>query len=114
VPAPGGGGHTGDTRHTEGAETMAGLEQLGRSVTEVLVRVGGVAALVLTAWTAFKVLLAGGGAERALRQGIVTLLVAAIALAALGNPGATWGLFAALGGAIFTAVADAVRSAVAV
>jgi len=93
---------------------VAGLEQLGRSVTEASVRLGGVAALVLTAWTAFKVLLAFGNPERALRQGIVTLLVAAIALAALGNPAATWGLFAALGGAVFTAVSDAVRSAVPV
>ena len=48
---------------------MAGLEQLGRSFAEVLVRLGGVAALVLTAWVCFKVLVAGGGAERALRQG---------------------------------------------
>jgi hypothetical protein len=92
---------------------MAGLEQLGRSVTEILTRVGGVVALVLTAWVAFKVLLAGGGAERALRQGVVTLLIAAIALAALGNPAATWALFAALGEAVFGAVSEAVRTAVA-
>ena len=48
---------------------MAGLEQLGQSFTEILLRVGGFAAVVLTAWTAFKVLIAGGGAERALRSG---------------------------------------------
>ena len=89
---------------------MAGLEQLGNSFAQVLVRLGGVAALVLTAWVCFKVLVAGGGAERALRQGVVTLLVAAIALAALGNPGATWGIFASLGGAVFVAVADAVKT----
>jgi hypothetical protein len=75
--------------------------------------VGGFVAVVLTAWTAFKVLIAGGGAERALRSGIITLLVAAIALAALANPGATWGLFATLGGAVFEAVREAVSSAVA-
>jgi hypothetical protein len=92
---------------------MAGLEQLGRSFAEVLVRLGGVAALVLTAWVCFKVLVAGGGAERALRQGIVTLLVAAIALAALGNPGATWGMFSSLGSAVFAAVTEAVRSSLA-
>ena len=77
---------------------MAGLEQLGQSFTEILVRVGGFAAPILTGWTAFKVLIAGGGAERALRSGIVTLLIAAVALAALANPGATWALFAGLGG----------------
>jgi len=92
---------------------MAGLEQLGNSFVQVLVRLGGVAAVVLTAWVAFKVLIAGGGAERALRQGVVTLLIAAIALAALGNPGATWGLFASLGGAVFGAVTDAVRASLA-
>ena len=92
---------------------MAGLEQLGNSFVQVLVRLGGVAAVVLTAWVAFKVLIAGGGAERALRQGVVTLLIAAIALAALGNPGATWGLFASLGGAVFVAVTDAVRASLA-
>ena len=89
---------------------MAGLEQLGNSFAQVLVRLGGVTALVLTAWVCFKVLIAGGGAERALRQGVVTLLVAAIALAALGNPGATWGIFASLGSAVFVAVADAVKT----
>jgi hypothetical protein len=92
---------------------MAGLEQLGQSFTEILLRVGGFAAVVLTAWTAFKVLIAGGGAERALRSGIVTLLIAAIALAALANPGATWSLFAMLGGSIFSAVREAVQTAVA-
>ena len=54
--------------------------------------------------------LQGARAERALRQGIVTLLVAAIALAALGNPGATWGMFASLGSAVFVAVTDAVKT----
>jgi hypothetical protein len=93
---------------------MAGLEQLGQSFTDVLVKVGGVAAVILTAWTAFKVLIAGGGAERALRSGIVTLLIAAVALAALANPGATWGLFAVLGRSIFDAVRDAVQTAVTV
>jgi hypothetical protein len=91
---------------------MAGLEQLGQSFTEILLRVGGFAAVVLTGWTAFKVLIAGGGAERALRSGIITLLIAAIALAALANPGATWGLFAMLGGAVFEAVREAVQTAV--
>ena len=93
---------------------MAGLEQLGQSFTDILVKVGGVAAVILTAWTAFKVLIAGGGAERALRSGIVTLLIAAVALSALANPGATWSLFAALGQSIFAAVRDAVQAAVAV
>ena len=92
---------------------MAALEQLGQSFTEILLKVGGFAAVVLTAWTAFKVLIAGGGAERALRSGIITLLIAAIALAALANPGATWALFALLGGAVFDAVREAVNSAVA-
>jgi hypothetical protein len=93
---------------------MAGLEQLGQSFADVLVKLGGVAALVLTAWTAFKVLVAGGGAERALRSGVVTLLIAAVALAALANPGATWGLFAGLGRLVFDAVRDAVQASVAV
>jgi hypothetical protein len=93
---------------------MAGLEQLGQSFTDVLVRVGGVAAIILTAWTAFKVLIAGQGAERALRSGIITLLIAAVALSALANPAATWGLFATLGRSIFDAVRDAVQTAVAV
>ena len=91
---------------------MSGLEQLGQSFTEVLVRLGGIAAVILTAWTSFKVLIAGGGAERALRSGIITLLIAAVALAALANPGATWGLFADLGRSIFGAVRDAVQSSV--
>ena len=68
---------------------MAGLEQLGQSFTDVLVRLGGIAAVILTAWTSFKVLIAGGGAERALRSGVITLLIAAVVLAALANPGAT-------------------------
>jgi hypothetical protein len=93
---------------------MAGLEQLGRAVADVLVRLGGIAALILTAWVSFKVLIAGGGAERALRSGIVTLLIAAVALAALANPGATWGVFAGLGRLIFDAVRDAVQASVAV
>ena len=38
---------------------MAGLERLGRSFTEILVRLGGVAVLLLTAWLAFKVLISG-------------------------------------------------------
>ena len=92
---------------------MAGLEQLGQSFTDILLRVGGFAAVVLTAWTAFKVLIAGQGAERALRSGVITLLIASVALAALANPGATWSLFALLGGSIFGAVREAVQAAIA-
>ena len=76
---------------------------------------GGIAAVVLTAWTAFKVLIAGGGAERALRSGIVTLLIAAIALARRwptpAPPGRCSPRWAS---SIFAAVREAVQTAVAV
>ena len=103
-------------------DQLIGIEPVrGLSVTAEKLAINAVMAgclpmhfpVVLTAWTAFKVLIAGGGAERALRSGIVTLLIAAIALAALANPGATWSLFAVLGGSIFSAVREAVQTAVA-
>ena len=89
---------------------MAGFEQLATSLGSFMFRAGAVAAAVVCMWQFFKVILAGQGAERALMQACLTLVVAGVALAALANPLQTWSIFALLGATIYQAVFAAAAS----
>ena len=90
---------------------MGGLDQLATAFGSMMLRVGVLAAAIVTIWQFFKVIIAGKGAGTALVQACITLLIAGVALAALANPIETWSIFYLLGTTIYRAVFDAVQGA---
>ena len=84
---------------------------LAQSLVRLLVQAASAVVMVLLAWKFFGVLLTGGS-ERAIRGLIVSLVVIGVCVAALSNLTVAAGVVQAVGAAVWTAVAEAVRSSV--
>lgn len=90
-------------------ELTGGLANVVGTLTRLLVQLGGGVLMIVMAWQIVKVLFAGGD-ERKLRDAGLRLLVMGVCVAALGNLAGTAAVVSALGGAVWGAVVEAVRS----
>ena len=84
---------------------------LAASLVRLLVQLAGAAVLVILGWKFLGVLLTGGS-ERAVRGLLVSLVIIGVCVAALANLNMAAGVVLAVGQAVWSAVAEAVRASV--
>lgn len=84
---------------------------LASGLVRLIVQAAGAVVMVLLAWRFLGVMLSGGS-ERAIRSLIVSLVVIGVCVAALSNLSMAAGVVQTVGVAIWTAIAEAVRSSV--
>ena len=84
------------------------LNNVGLALTRLLTGAANVALMLVGAWVIFKLLLSGGSSHGLAKVGM-TLLTLGVAYAALTNLPAFMGIVIALGGAVFSAIAEAVN-----